>query len=288
MSTIDQLLSKSSLSIFCSPNAISYTNHIVEWILSCFSNATTITKTLLPAPDICIIHITERIQLPHTSFTIVLSGESWEVQSPVDVIISPCNQQPFATISLYYPFLYSSLYERRILSMDCKPKKFFCAFMYYCSYPHRDHYFHLLSSYKKVTALGKACSTKENACTRFINTKEQTYNDIAVRFYSSFQFVLAIENTWKEGYFTEKLINPIIAHSIPIYWGHPSVFQYINKKRVIYTPDYTDESLLQYIDSITDEQYKEIINQPCYTEIGTPEKVTETIQQQLQNLFQNK
>jgi len=238
-------------------------------------------------PDLCIVHITERIQLPRQSFIVILSGESWEVQSPVDLIISTCTHQPQATHSIYYPFLYSSLYERRLTSIECKSKPFFCAFLYYCSYPHRDHYFHLLSSYKKVTALGKACSTKDNSCTRFINTPEQTYNDIAVRFYASFRFVLAIENKWLDGYVTEKIINPIMAHSVPLYWGHPSVFKYINKKRVIYLPDYTDEGLLSYIDSLTDEAYQSIIDEPWYTEKGIPDTITKTVQEQLTNLFTN-
>ena len=286
MSKLGQFVSKSELTIFCSPNAKAYSGNLVQWILNCFSTKKVIqTTSLQPYPDICIVHITERINVPNKSFLLLISGEPWILQNRIDMMIGPCTEQN-ADISLYYPFLYSSLYERRVQSIERKQKKFFCAFMYFRSYPHRDRYFTLLSLYKKVIALGKACSSKDGSGTRFVNNEHETYNDIAVNLYSSFRFVLAIENTWKEGYFTEKIINPIMAHSVPLYWGHPCVFEYINKKRVIYLPEFTDEQLITYLDTLTEEQYQSILDEPTFTEKGKPEVVDSTLQLQLQQVFQ--
>ena len=64
---------------------------------------------------------------------------------------------------------------------------------------------------------------------------------------SEYKFILAIENTIKDYYFTEKIINPILANSIPIYYGSETAFEIINKDRVIYFNDYnTIDNLIDY------------------------------------------
>jgi hypothetical protein len=237
-------------------------------------------------PDLIICHITDRLQyIPSSSYFIIISGEPWDLGTKVDMAISPFRGQNTDT-EIYYPFLYSSLFERHIHSMEIVPKKHFCAFLYYQSYPHRDRLFHLISTIQPVIPLGKACSNKPKpSTTRFINNDKDTYNDIAVRLYSSFRFVLAVENTWKEGYFTEKIINPIIANSVPLYWGHPSVFEYINKKRVIYIPEYTDESLLELVKNMTEEQYQLILSETWYTDKGKPDVIQKEITTSIHNIF---
>ena len=85
-----------------------------------------------------------------------------------------------------------------------------------------------------------------------------------------------MENSLARGYSTEKLINPIIANSIPIYWGDSSIFKYINKARVIYIPDYaTDEELLEHIIFLNEnpDEYNKVLNEEVY--LQTPEDVWE-------------
>ena len=62
-------------------------------------------------------------------------------------------------------------------------------------------------------------------------------NDGAVRTYSPYKFVIAMENDFSNGYWVEKMINPILARSIPIYGGvspEPWIARYINPSRFIY------------------------------------------------------
>lgn len=282
MSKLNVLLAKDNITLYCSPKALEYTLHVVQLIQSYFKKYTIVS--IQDKPDLIIHHIIDLQHVNYDGFLIVLSGEPWDLQKKVDMSISPFMGQN-ATYPIYYSFLYSSLYERRLMTYDIKPKKHFCAFMYYRSYPHRDRFFHLLSTYKPVYALGKACSSKTLPCTRFVNNDNETYNDIAVRLYSSFKFVLSIENTWKDGYFTEKLINPIIANTIPLYWGHPSAFEYINKKRVIYIPDYSDDELIQLVSSMTEEHYQSIISQPWYTKKGQPDTIQHDLHTSIQTVF---
>jgi hypothetical protein len=42
-----------------------------------------------------------------------------------------------------------------------------------------------------------------------------------------------MENCDVDGYFTEKIFNPLIANCIPIYWGNKKIFNFINKKSYI-------------------------------------------------------
>ena len=287
MSRLSTLLEKTTVRLFLSPHAIEYTKALVDVIRACFKE---IQIAHIPFDsDIMIVHITDLRQTPisSSSYLIILSGEPWELSTKVDMAISPFHGQ-LADHAIYYPFLYSSLFERKLQSFPITKKKHFCAFMYYQSYPHRDRYFHLLSVYKPVTSLGRACSTKNMPHTRFVNNETETYNDIAVRLYASFKFVLAVENTWKPGYVTEKLINPIIANSVPLYWGHPSAFEYINKKRVVYLPEFTDSSIIEYLSTMTEETYQSILNEPWYTDKGKPEKIQSDLEQSIRSILVKK
>jgi DNA-binding MltR family transcriptional regulator len=140
--------------------------------------------------------------------------------------------------------------------------------MYKMSYKHREDIFHAFSKKINVESLGKSCNNVNIKFTRNVYNKDETYNDIAVEIYSKYKFVLAIENTIKNEYYTEKLINPILANTIPIYYGSNSAFKLINKKRVIYFNDYKDiNTLIDFIIELSnnEEKYNEIINENIFS-----------------------
>ena len=61
--------------------------------------------------------------------------------------------------------------------------------------------------------------------------------DESVALYEDFKFVIAFENSFTEGYWTEKMINAVLAGSIPIVGGvtpEPFLATYMNPKRFIY------------------------------------------------------
>jgi len=180
--------------------------------------------------------------------------------------------------AIYYPFLYMALAEMRCKEWVFDPmnKTKFCAFMYHKDYEHRNMIFRKIHGFKSVDALGKACNNVAVENSRYTYTENKTFYDVAVKMYSEYKFVISVENCWKEGYFTEKILMPILAGSIPLYWGHPSVFQYINKERVIYLPDYKDDAeLFSYLQMLMDnkEEYEKIINRPVYTRAGEPSAI---------------
>lgn len=61
-----------------------------------------------------------------------------------------------------------------------------------------------------------------------------------------YKFVLAMENSKGDTYITEKIVNPLEAGSIPIYWGSERIGDYFNKDRCIFvgnSPKEQEESI---------------------------------------------
>jgi len=52
--------------------------------------------------------------------------------------------------------------------------------------------------------------------------------------FKGYRFVLAMENTAKLGYITEKILNAFASNAIPIYYGSPDVFKVFNRKAFIF------------------------------------------------------
>ena len=273
--------------VFIEGLANSYTPHIVKYILDSIPNNNIVANK--NDADIIVYHVTGDSPTKD-KINIAISGEPWILDNNVDLCIGPTTNQN-SKYHIYYPQMYSSLFEHK-KSVDSKDyqqdtKSKFCAYMYRAHHDHRVKYFDLLSKYKKVYALGESCKNTDLPTSRHINNENETYNDIAVDLYKDYKFVIAMENKDEDGYFTEKLNNPLIANSIPIYWGNKKIFDYINKDRIIYIPDYTDEELLDKIKKIDNDEieYKKIIDQPWYIDDS---KKPENVENQLQKDIQEK
>ena len=284
---LQNLVSKNVKIVFISPKANEWSNYFVREILNVIGGTIKMTKDFNKA-DLIITHIKQKINyFKEEALNIIINGEPINAKREYDISISTLFNFN-SVMNIYIPYLYQSLKEHK-LSIEQKDyvttKTKYCAYMYFMDHPHRIHYFKLFSKYKRVDGLGKSCKNTERNTTR----KEYgdiTYLDEAIQIYKDYKFVLSIENKLDYGYNTEKLINPIIAGSIPIYWGDPEIFLYINKKRVIYALDFkSDEALLKKIIEIDndDELYQEIINEDVY--IKTPEEIFSNYKKELINIF---
>jgi len=91
-------------------------------------------------------------------------------------------------------------------------KRKFCAFV--VSNPlcrTRNDFFRRLSRYKPVDSGGKV-----------LNTLGHRVGD-KFAFLADYKFTIAFENESHPGYTTEKIVEPMLVDSIPIYWGDPLV-----------------------------------------------------------------
>lgn len=59
-----------------------------------------------------------------------------------------------------------------------------------------------------------------------------------LEFLSSYRFTVAFENTSAHGYITEKIVHPLIAGSIPVYWGSPDVAERYNPDAFVNCHDF--------------------------------------------------
>ncbi len=118
--------------------------------------------------------------------------------------------------------------------------------------PIREQFFKNLSKYKQVDSGG-----------RFLNNIGQPVLD-KLEFMKNYKFSIAFENSSSSGYTTEKLIEPMAASSIPIYWGNPNVHLDFNKKSFICVNDFenTDEAIKEIIRLDTnDEAYMNMLSE---------------------------
>ncbi|MEI6058941.1 MAG: glycosyltransferase family 10, partial [archaeon] len=144
-----------------------------------------------------------------------------------------------------------------------KEKTRFCNFVYSNDIPIRNEFFKKLSSYKKIDSFGTCFN---NMGPLPIKT-ESTYKPLSLL--KKYKFTIAFETTLhpSPGYTTEKILEPMLANSIPIYWGNPKVEEEFNTKSFLNYPDFKNEDeLIKKIIEIDndDKLYEEYLKQPWF------------------------
>jgi alpha(1,3/1,4) fucosyltransferase len=171
---------------------------------------------------------------------------------------------------VYYLWYYSDLLKNERCSnrisnrldssiIDQLLSRKFCNFVYSNNAnadPLRDLFFHKLNKYKKVDSGG-----------RHLNNIGQSVTN-KLEFIKDYKFTIAFENSSIPGYTTEKLIEPIIVKSLPVYYGNPLVNQDFNIEALIQVKGIHDldrsiEEII-YLDR-TDEIYIEKLRQPKFS-----------------------
>lgn len=121
-----------------------------------------------------------------------------------------------------------------------RTKTKFCNFIVSNPYAKkRIDFFHKLSQYKKVDSGGKVLN---NIGGPVANKWE---------FIKEYKFTIAFENESHPGYTTEKIFEPFLFHSIPIYWGNPFIDRDFNTKSFVNYHHYgDDEAVIEQIITI--------------------------------------
>lgn len=141
----------------------------------------------------------------------------------------------------------------------------FCNFIYSNGQSNsmRVSLFNALSRYKAVDAAGALLRNTE----RRIETGDN-WMQAKVNFQKGYKFSTAIENSNYQGYTTEKLLHPMAAGSIPIYWGNPLVGDEFNSEAFINCHDYSnlDEIVARVCEIDQDDCiYEKILREPWHT-----------------------
>ena len=153
----------------------------------------------------------------------------------------------------------------------------FCNFIYSNSTnsdPIRDKFFLELSKYKKVDSGGG-----------HLNNMGERVAD-KLKFIQNYKFTIAFENSSVNGYTTEKIIEPMMVNSIPIYFGNTLIHQDYNINSIIEVKNADDfERAIAEIILLdqNDEAYIEKLRQPWIL----PENRIELWESNLLSFFQN-
>lgn len=138
-------------------------------------------------------------------------------------------------------------------------KKFFCNFIY--GHPSsngmRERLFKELNAYKPVISPGRYLNNRNTSGCSWAEKKE---------FLAKSKFTIAGDSIEYPGFFTEKIIDPFIKHSIPIYFGNPLIHKDISEKSFVWCKSTDDKDiqdaieLVKYLDT-HDDAYLEMLMQ---------------------------
>lgn len=157
------------------------------------------------------------------------------------------------------------LVEPKPLEVFLKKRKFACMVV---SNPHakeRIEFFHRLSKYKKVDSGG-----------RYLNNIGGPIAN-KMDFIKDYKFVISFENSSHPGYTTEKLIEPMLANGIPVYWGNPQVNRDFNTRSFVHVNQYASfeeavEAVIQ-LDK-NDDEYLRMIREPWFDNNQIPHEMS--------------
>jgi hypothetical protein len=143
-----------------------------------------------------------------------------------------------------------------------REKTKFCSFM--VSYAnrktrHRTEFFQKLTRRKKVDSAGRALNN--------VGFHVPFDHQAKYEFLRPYKFYVAFENQSRPGYITEKLVEPMRARCIPIYYGCPRVAEEFNPRSFLNYHDFpNEEALIDRIMEIdrNDELYLQYLKEPFF------------------------
>jgi hypothetical protein len=119
----------------------------------------------------------------------------------------------------------------------------------------RTRFFHNLSNYKKIDSAGSYLNNHV-----LVNGEAGTIEGSVNKtiFLKNYKFTIAMENrdffNEYHGYTTEKIFEPFVANSIPIYWGNKSIDKDFNTNAFINWNDFgSDEKVIEQIIKIDND-----------------------------------
>jgi hypothetical protein len=144
-------------------------------------------------------------------------------------------------------------------------KKFACMVVSNAKAKERIAFFHELSKYKQVDSGG-----------RYLNNIGGPVAN-KMDFIKDYKFVISFENSSYPGYTTEKLIEPMLVNSIPIYWGNTEVGQDFNTNSFVHVNSFASyDAAIEHIIELDNnqEKYMQMAMQPWFHNNRVPAEMT--------------
>lgn len=177
--------------------------------------------------------------------------------------------------------------SENLARVELSKKKGFCNFLYSNSnaHPMRDKLFYEISKYKKVDSLGKYLNNIGKLGTGYFG---HAHECVAIK--NPYKFSIASENASYNGYTSEKIFTSLAAHTIPIYFGNPDIYEDVNPDAFINANDFSSlDSLIDYIKEIDndDNLWCKYISAPWFTKEQVKNHIdrTKDYKTKIHNLF---
>jgi hypothetical protein len=122
----------------------------------------------------------------------------------------------------------------------------------------------MVNQYKRIDSAGKYMNNMADVELDYDYTSEEL-----IKFIAQYKFMICFENTIEGTYITEKIVNPFLARTIPIYFGTSYCNQVFNKDAFLSLEDESERSysaLLERIKELDydDTKYLQMVNQPVF------------------------
>jgi hypothetical protein len=131
----------------------------------------------------------------------------------------------------------------------------FCNFVFSNPVGFRENFFRALNCYKHVDAPGKSMNNRASFDPDYPG---DNFWERKRKFLSQYKFTIAFENSSTRGYNTEKLTDPMLAGSIPIYFGNSAIGRHFNTNSFINGHDYIPNRLhypTELVEALSREVY---------------------------------
>jgi hypothetical protein len=135
-------------------------------------------------------------------------------------------------------------------------KTHFCNFIYSNKVAYREEFFKQLSRYKEVNSPGKSMNNMKWP----ENDSGDSKSEIKRKLINKYKFTISFENYVYPGYHTEKLYDPMLAESLPIYCGDMNIGKIFNVNSFLNTPDYVPTSYNKLIKNLEKQSRQNFVD----------------------------
>jgi hypothetical protein len=222
--------------------------------------------------------------------TYLFTGESYlgmDKSNYTCVLWGERNYENVVNVPLFIPYLYTNnfvenLENIHLIPRTIVPSKEVCVIISNPNGIIRNKFLDKLGKVMKIDYAGNYKTNIEKIHNHY-NTPE------FINFVSDYKFIISMENSRNDTYITEKIIHGLLAKTIPIYWGSPRVYDYINKDRILAVME--EDEIDKIIDKMiqineNNDQWIEIINKHALCNIKL-ERTIEIIARDIRCVINN-
>jgi hypothetical protein len=175
---------------------------------------------------------------------------------------------PFDEKTAYMPFfMYSPFLYKAKKNNESKNKK-----LAYCNNNQVEIRENIFNLFVEKAGISR-CSSLGNCFGKYPETNKKVgafwFHEELIERYSSYDFVIAMENKIYDGYVTEKILNAFSSGSVPIYWGDSKFAKmFFNNKSFVDVSDFKNlEDCVEYVSKLEKTEIEELIKQPIFNKI---------------------